>query len=162
MLSQLSYEEITDPDTGFYKETGSKILYFSHSTDRAGWLDVSNNKLELLSSSQLNDWMFKPSLTGIWRYLTENIALAVNLVIWLMLFLVALLFLLIAPSLSKLRMKRLLSGILTTAEVIELSETGTYINEQPLVRLPVRFEDSGQSRKQKNFIAKRKDLRLIE
>lgn len=144
MLSQLSYEEITDPDTGFYKETGSKILYFSHSPDRAGWLDVSNNKVELLSSSQLNDWMFKPSLTGIWRYLTENVALAVNLAIWLMLFLVAFLFLLIAPSLSKLRMKRLLSGILTTAEIIELSETGTYINEQPLVRLTVRFEDNGQ------------------
>lgn len=40
--------------------------------------------------------------------------------------------------------KRLLNGVLTTAEIIEISETGTYINEQPLVRLTVRFEDNGQ------------------
>ncbi len=144
MLSLMSYEEITNSDTGFYKESGSEILYFSHSTDRAGWLDVTKNKVELFSSSQLNDWMFKPSFKGIWRYLTENVALAVNLAVWLMLFLVTFIFLQFAPCLTKLRIKRLLNGVLTTAEIIELSETGTYINEQPLVRLTVRFEDSGQ------------------
>lgn len=144
LLASLSYKALTDTKLSFSKEAGSPTLYYSQGALSAGWMDVENGQMGIATAEQVKAWLLKPSLSGIWHYLLENTALLINLLVWGGLWLVFIGAMAVVAWKSRKRALHIQEGLCLPAEILKIQETGTLINDQPLVLLTVRFEAEGR------------------
>ncbi|SET24003.1 hypothetical protein [Paenibacillus sp. NFR01] len=152
LFKSLSYEELTDDRTRFFKEAGSAEIYFSVMQGPAGVLDLTAGTVQTQRPEQVQYWMIpsgkdRISLASFWDYLRQGNALVINWLIWLLLpiFLfggMALLF----SGLKRSHSRKVASGQRIQGAIIGMEETGTYINEQPQIRFTVRFTDEGRAK----------------
>lgn len=149
IVSLLSYDQLDDPDLYFYKDAGEDVLYYSNSTAPAAWMNVREGGFGLLYPEKVTQWQlnraeYQKSFQTFMAYFKQGNETVVNWVIWiiipLLMFGVAVT---LPPILNRIYQQKLKRGVTITGTIIQMSETGTYINNQPLVRFRVRFQDEG-------------------
>lgn len=151
LAGQLSYEELMQTETTFYKESGSSKLYYSAEGKSAGIMDVASQAVQHLTEDQMQQWRFADlrtvSLKSFWAHLLEGGALVINWVVWVAITLFMLISLILAPKLvNRVNKSALANGEIRQGTIVAMRETGLYINERPQVEFRVRFEDQGQTR----------------
>ncbi|QUL52152.1 hypothetical protein KDC22_16885 [Paenibacillus tritici] len=151
-LKTLSYDQLQDPKLSFYKEANNDTLYYSSPDSLGGWLLVKEGLSGQISNGELQQWQMAAgedqlSAATFKSYVLTWNALVVNWVIWLVIPLLTVVGLLWLPQLLiRKRWQKLAEGVLIQGTVMNLAETGMLVNEQPQVRLTVRFTDQGQSK----------------
>ncbi|MEK3835906.1 MULTISPECIES: hypothetical protein [unclassified Paenibacillus] len=151
-LETLSYDKLQDPKLSFYKEANNDTLYYSSPDSLGGWLLIKEGLSGQISNGELQQWQMAAgedqlSAATFKNYVLTWNALVVNWVIWLAIPLLMVVGLLRLPQLLiRKRWQKLAEGVLIQGTVINLAETGMLVNEQPQVRLTVRFTDQGQSK----------------
>lgn len=150
LLGKLSYKELEDSDANFYKELGSDMLYFQCGEKAAGFMNVKSHNTQLLTTEQVEGWMFEKgenqfSLKSFWNYVKQWNAVVINWLVWL--FIPLTLFgsiAFISVTMNKSRKKRIAQGVHLPGTIVRMEETGLFVNEQPQVRFVVQFADEGQ------------------
>lgn len=152
LLEQLSYEDLKNDKPEFHKNLGSDILYYNGSGEdiKAGYVDMEIQQANLLSSDQAEKWMLtesenKVSIQSFWNYLKQGGPIVMNWAVWVFLILVSFIFIAIAPRLyANSSKKKIRDGQHIQGRIMNMEETGLYVNERPQVRFIVQFEDEGQ------------------
>ncbi|MEK4516050.1 hypothetical protein NSS64_12280 [Paenibacillus sp. FSL H8-0122] len=151
-LETLSYDKLQDPKLSFYKEANNDTLYYSSPDSLGGWLQVKEGLSGQITAGELQQWQMAAgedqiSAATFKNYVLQWNALVVNWVIWLFIPLLMVTGMVLLPRLfTRNRQRKLAEGVLIQGTVINLTETGMLVNEQPQVRLTVRFTDQGQSK----------------
>jgi len=152
LLEQLSYEDLKNDKTEFHKNLGSDVLYYNGNAGdiRAGYVDMKNQQANILSSDQAEKWMLtesknKVSIQSFWNYLKQGGPIVINWAVWVFLILASFIFIAIAPRLyANSSKKKIRDGQHIQGRIMNMEETGLYVNERPQVRFIVQFEDEGQ------------------
>ncbi|WP_145132173.1 hypothetical protein [Paenibacillus sp. Y412MC10] len=148
-LSSLEPEDVSSGTLSFFKETGDATLYFTDGEKSAGWLNVKGGTLTRMTGEALQTWQIaegadRISWTSFAHYLKRGNALVINWAIWLLIPLVLFGGLGLLIRILTARQKKLTAeGTIVQGTVTRLQETGTYVNEQPMIRFDIRFEDEG-------------------
>ena len=151
LVAQLSYEELMQAETAFYKESGSSKLYYSSQGNSAGVMDVADQAVQHLTEDQMQQWRFADrstiSLPSFWAYLREGGALVINWLVWVIIISATLISLIFAPKIAnRVNKSAIANGEIRQGTIVGMRETGLYVNERPQVEFRVRFEDGGQMR----------------
>ncbi|MNO48388.1 hypothetical protein D3C76_387220 [compost metagenome] len=149
LLEQLSYENLKNDQTEFYKKLGSDVLYYRGGDITAGYIDMEIQKAKVLSSDQVEKWMLteaknKVSIQSFWNYIKQGGAIVINWAVWVFIILVSFLGIAIAPRLYvNSNKKKVRDGQHIQGRIKDMEESGLYVNERPQVRFIVQFEDEG-------------------
>lgn len=149
LLKQLTYENLTNSETEFHKQLDRDVLYYSSGDLASGYADLKNQEAKVLSNDQVEGWMLKEaenkvSLLSFWNYLKQGGAIVMNWVVWVLIVVVLFLSIAIAPRLlARSSMKKVREGQPIQGRIIDMKESGVYVNERPQVRFKVQFEDEG-------------------
>ncbi|GAA0386628.1 hypothetical protein [Paenibacillus motobuensis] len=152
IVSMLTYDNLNDRKLHFYKDVGDDLLYYSNSTASAGWMNVREGAFGLLNPEKVQQWQinreeYQKSLQTFMDYFKQGDGLIINWVIWIIIPLILFGALAILPPILQAKHRRgIEQGITLTGTITQMSETGTYINNQPQIRFMVRFQDEGQSK----------------
>ncbi|WP_238651946.1 hypothetical protein [Paenibacillus piscarius] len=150
LLKQLAYDHIKATDTRFYKQSGSSTLYYSSGKQEVGAADLEIGKANVYTNQQVEGWLItdkdtRVSPVSFLNYAKQGGGLVINWVVWVMITLLLLLSMAIFPRmLINKRSKHLRSGQIVHGRIKSMQETGLYVNEQPMVRFVVEFEDEGR------------------
>lgn len=152
IVGLVPYDELDGNNLHFYKQAGDDLLYYSGRETSAGWMNMKEGNIGTLSSEAVKQWQLEAgedriSLKSFARYIKQGGALVVNWALWIvipvfMFFLIPLL----SVILTAIHRNKLENGVMVQGTIVSMSETGTYINEQPVVRFLIRFQDEGQVR----------------
>lgn len=150
LMEQLPYENLKNDATEFYKKSDSDILYYRGADLTAGYVDMEIQEANVVSSDQVEKWMLKEvenkiSLQSFWNYVKQGEAIVINWAVWVFILLVTFLGIALAPRMSvNSRLKKMRDGQQVQGRIMDMKETGVFVNERPQVRFIVRFEDQGQ------------------
>lgn len=150
LLEQLSYEILKNDQTEFYKNLDSDVLYYSGGDIAAGYVNMESQEAKVLSSEQVEKWMLtesenKVSIQSFWNYVRQGGPIVINWAVWVFIILLTFLSIAIAPRmLAGSRTKKMREGKQIQGRIINMEETGLFVNERPQVRFVVQFEDEGQ------------------
>lgn len=154
LLEQLPYENLKNDKTEFHKNLGSSVLYYSSGDNggesTAGYVDLEIQQSRILSGEQVENWALaevqnKVSLQSFWSYIKQGGPIVINWAVWVFIILITFISLAIAPRmLARSKMNKMRDGQQVQGRIIHMEETGTFVNERPLVRFTVEFEDGGQ------------------
>lgn len=152
IVSLIPYEDLKSDRLHFYKEAGSSVLLYSNAEASAGWMNIRDGSLNLLNNQTFQQWLAakdenRKSVQSFMAYLKQGDAVVINWAIWV---LIAVLvfgsWAILPPLLRASRKRRLDRGVTIPGTITNMSETGTLVNNQPLVRLTVRFQDEGRTK----------------
>lgn len=149
LLTNKTYDQVTNDNFTFYKENTTTPLYYSDKDTSAGWFNPQDGSVSQITNAEVEQWQANdPANQKSWRgflhYLLEGGPILFNLIIWLIIpFLLLIIPFVIQFILRRRKANQLQKGIVTQATIIARAETGTYINEQPQVQFTVQFEDEG-------------------
>ncbi|WMT41857.1 hypothetical protein RE628_05225 [Paenibacillus sp. D2_2] len=152
IVSILSYDNLSDSKLHFYKDAGDDILYYSNASASTAWMNVREGAFGLLYQEKVQQWQHHReenhrSFQTFLNYFKQGDGLIINWVIWIIIPLVLFGALAILPPILRVKHRRgLEQGITLTGTITQMSETGTYINNQPQIRFIVRFQDEGQTK----------------
>ncbi|WP_042347961.1 hypothetical protein [Bacillus massiliigorillae] len=150
LLEQLPYENLKNSETEFHKQLGSNVLYYRGGDLASGYINMENQEAKVLSSEQIEGWMLKEeenkvSIQSFLNYVKQGGAIVINWGAWVFIVLVLFFGFAFAPRmLAKSSMKKMRDGQHVQGRIINMEETGLYVNERPQVRFIVQFEDEGQ------------------
>lgn len=150
LLEQLPYENLTNSETEFHKQLDSDILYYRGGDFGAGYVNMGNQEAKVLSNDQVEEWLVteaetKVSLKSFWNYAKQGGALFINWAVWVGIILFMFLGLAFAPRmLVKSKINKMKNRHLIQGKIMDMQETGLYVNERPQVQFIVEFEDEGQ------------------
>ncbi|MCA1292678.1 hypothetical protein LBW89_06585 [Paenibacillus sp. alder61] len=151
LLGKLSYEDLKGEDTGFHKEPDSDMLYYVNGEHAAaGFVNVKSREAQVFLGDQVRSWVVaenetRLSLQSFWNYVKQGNALVINWVVWLFIPFVTFLSGALLPRLLRgTRSKKIAEGVALPGKIVDMRETGLYVNERPQVGFTVRFEDEGQ------------------
>ncbi|GKV54467.1 hypothetical protein NCCP2222_04140 [Sporosarcina sp. NCCP-2222] len=150
LLTQLPYDNLKNSETAFYKQLGSDDVFYHGGDLASGHVNLNNHKAQLISSDQVEGWMLqeeenKVSIQSFWNYVKQGGAIVINWGVWVFIVLALALGLSIVPRmLARSGMKKVRDGEHIQGRIVEMEETGTYVNERPQVRFNVQFMDEGQ------------------
>ncbi|NOJ71718.1 hypothetical protein [Paenibacillus alvei] len=152
LVNKLTYKDLKNTDLQFFKEIENDQLYYSFKSAAAGAFNMKTNIVQTQTSDQVKQWLVaegedKISLVSFWNYVKQGNALLINWVVWLaipVLLYGGLAILMFA--MKRKQSKNIAEGTIVPATIARMEETGTYINNQPLVRFTVRFIDEGQTK----------------
>ncbi|WP_435920863.1 hypothetical protein [Paenibacillus sp. DYY-L-2] len=150
LLGKLSYEELVKNETRFFKDTGSEVLFYVGGDEKTGSLNLISQKSMLLSNDQVKKWMISEgedrlSVHSFWNYVKEGGALIINWLVWVLIPVVTFTGVALLPRLLMgSRRKKIAEGLHLPGTIVNMEQTGVYVNNLPQVRFVVRFEDEGQ------------------
>lgn len=153
LLEQLSYEDLKNDKTEFHKILGSDVLYYNGNggdNNTAGYVDMEIQQAKILSSEQVEEWVLtesknKVSIQSFWNYVKQGGPIVFNWAVWVFLLLITFLIVAIAPRMiARSKIKKMKDGQQIQGRIINMEETGLFVNERPQVRFIVQFEDEGQ------------------
>lgn len=105
---------------------------------------------KIFSSKQVEKWVLsefknKVSIQSFWNYIKQGGPIVINWAVWVFLILVTFLSIAIAPRMSaRSKMNKIKDGQQIQGRIINMEETGLFVNERPQIRFIVQFEDEGQ------------------
>lgn len=149
-LNQLSYENLKNDQTEFYKNLDSDVLYYHGGDNTAGYVDMKSQEAKVLSSEQVEKWTLtesknKVSIQSFWNYVKQGGPIVINWAVWVFIILIAFLSVAVTPRmLAGSRTKKLRDGQQVHGRIINMEETGLFVNDRPQIRFTVQFEDEGQ------------------
>ena len=152
IVSMLTYDNLNDTKLHFYKDAGDDMLYFSNASASTAWMNVREGAFGLLYQEKVQQWQHHReenhrSFQTFMDYFKQGDGLIINWVIWIIIPLVLFGALAILPPILRAKHRRgLEQGVTLTGTITQMSQTGTYINNQPQVRFMVRFLDEGQTK----------------
>lgn len=150
LLKQLAYKQLKNRETEFHKQLGSEFLFYRGADLASGYVNVKNQETKIIPSEQVEGWLLKEeenkiSIQSFWNYVKQGGAIVINWGAWVFIVLALFLGFSIAPRmLARSNMKKLRDGEFIQGRIIDMEETGTYVNERPQVRFIVQFEDGGR------------------
>ncbi|WP_410768862.1 hypothetical protein [Fontibacillus sp. BL9] len=151
LLGQLKHEDLKNEETSFFKEPESNMLYFAIREQAAsGSLNLDTQDVMILTGEQVEGWLIGKgedvmSPQSFWNYVKEGGPLILNWMIWLLIPILSILAFVMLPMIAmKSNARKISQGRQLPGTILRMDETGTYVNELPLVRFTVRFEDEGQ------------------
>lgn len=150
IFNSLSFKSFEDSGLSFHKNLESTSLYYAYNNQSTGVYDMDSKKMNEWTAADMvamenADPSHEKSFDSFKGYVLEGGALVLNWVIWIAipLLLLAVVFIL-PPILRVIRRKKLSEGETLTAEIVTIEETGSYLNEQPVVRILLRFLHEGK------------------
>lgn len=150
IVGQLPFEELNSDDLQFYKEAGTNLFYYSGKSTSAGWMDLQTRSIQTQTVEGVKQWQLEEggdqiSFKTFVSYVKRGGPLVLNWAIWIFIPVILFGLIVILPKmLVSANRRRLEKGVIVEGYISDLAETGTYVNEQPLVRFTVTFEDQGQ------------------
>jgi hypothetical protein len=149
LVASLAYSDLDKAGVSFFKNNKSEWLYYNIQGQNAGVMNVANNQTEQVTEQQVQKWInykvASVSLESFLHYLSSWNALVINWIVWVAITLFSVLGLGILPGLMRRsRMSKLAKGVVCQGTIINMKETGLYVNERPQVLFTVEFEDEGQ------------------
>ncbi|MEO3944857.1 hypothetical protein [Gorillibacterium sp. CAU 1737] len=150
LVGQMTYEELDNANLAFFKEPNRDLVYSSLGADSARVFEMKSGKAQMLTGEQVKQWFLakgedRISFQSFWQYVLQGNALVINWLIWLLLpLLMTTVVLAVSFKMKRTQARMVAEGSILAGTIIGMEETGTYINEQPLIRFTVRFEDGGQ------------------
>ncbi|HEY4389750.1 MAG TPA: hypothetical protein VGN02_00215, partial [Paenibacillus sp.] len=152
IVSMLTYDNLSDTKLHFYKDAGDDMLYYSNASASTAWMNVREGAFGLLYPEKVQQWQhnreeYQKSFQTFMDYFKQGDGLIINWVIWIIIPLVLFGSLAILPPILRAKHRRgLEQGVTLSGTITQMSETGTYINNQPQIRFMVHFQDEGQTK----------------
>ncbi|MFS3915848.1 hypothetical protein ACL9ST_16540 [Bacillus australimaris] len=151
LFQSLSYESLQREELSFNKNVKSNWLYYSFNNQLTGAYETKSSQLKefplhKIISIENASPAHQTSFDTFTQYVMKGGPLILNWVIWL--FIPLLLFVLaifLPPILRLVRKNKIKDSVTVQAYIVSVKETGTYINEQPVVSMRLQFEYEGQS-----------------
>lgn len=151
LLGKLSYEDLKGGDIEFHKEPDSDTLYYVNGEHAAaGFVNVKSREAQVFRGDQVRSWVVaenetRLSFSSFWNYVRQGGPLVINWAVWLFIPLATIFSGALLPRLlSGKRSKKIAEGVALPGKIVDMRETGLYVNERPQVGFTVRFEDEGQ------------------
>lgn len=149
LVAPLAYSDLDKAGVSFFKSNKSEWLYYNIQGQNAGVMNVANNQTEQATEQQVQKWInykvASVSFESFLHYLSSWNALVINWIVWVAITLFLVLGLAILPGLMRRsRMSKLAKGVVCQGTIINMKETGLYVNERPQVLFTVEFEDEGR------------------
>ncbi|WP_318010276.1 hypothetical protein [Bacillus sp. 28A-2] len=151
LFQSLSYETLQREGLSFNKNVKSNWLYYSFDNQLTGAYDTSSSQLkefplQKIISIENASPAHQTSFETFTQYVMKGGPLILNWAIWL--FIPLLLFVLaifLSPILRLVRKNKMKDSVTLEAYVVSVKETGTYINEQPVVKIQLQFQYDGEN-----------------
>lgn len=148
LVTPITHSDLDSRGISFFKNNKSQLIYYNIQGKKAGVMNVADNQTEQITEQRAQKWINQKiasfSLETFLNYLSSWNALVINWVVWVAITLFSVLGLAILPGLMRVsRSSKLSKGIVCQGTIINMKETGLYVNERPQVNFTVEFEDEG-------------------
>lgn len=151
LFASLSYKSLQEQELSFHKNVKSHWLYYSYNKQLTGAYETKTKQLkefplQKIISIENASPAHQTSFETFTRYVMQGGPLIINWAIWLFIpLLLFVLMVLLPPILRLMRKKKIKNSVTLQAYIVSVRETGTYINEQPVVSLQLQFQYEGKS-----------------
>lgn len=150
LFQSFSYEILNREGLFFHKNVNSDWIYYSFENQLTGAFETKSKQLkefplQKVISIENASPAHQTSVDTFMQYVMKGGPLILNWAIWL--FIPLLLFVLaifLPPILRLVRNNKIKDSVTLEANIVSVKETGTYINEQPVVSMRLQFEYEGQ------------------
>ncbi|WP_223253308.1 MULTISPECIES: hypothetical protein [Bacillus] len=151
LFQSLSYESLQREELTFNKNVKSDWIYYSFDNQLTGAYETTSSQLKefplkKVISIENASPAHQTSVDTFMQYVMKGGPLILNWAIWL--FIPLLLFVLaifLPPILRLVRNNKIKDSVTLEANIVSVKETGTYINEQPLVKMQLQFQYDGEN-----------------
>ncbi|MER3125407.1 hypothetical protein ABQG68_08295 [Bacillus pumilus] len=151
LIQSFSYESLQREELSFNKDVKSDWLYYSFGNQLTGAFETKSKELkefplQKVISIENASPAHKTSVDTFMQYVMKGGPLILNWAIWL--FIPLLLFglaIFLPPILRLVRKNKIKDSVTLEANIGSVKETGTYINEQPLVKMQLQFQYDGEN-----------------
>ncbi len=151
LFQSFSYETLQREGLSFNKNVKSDWIYYSFENQLTGAYETKSKQLkefplQKVISIENASPAHQASVDTFMQYVMKGGPLILNWAIWL--FIPLLLFVLaifLPPILRLVRKNKIKDSVTLEAKIVSVKETGTYINEQPLVKMQLQFQYDGQN-----------------
>ncbi|MGD6828580.1 DUF3592 domain-containing protein [Bacillus pumilus] len=151
LIQSFSYESLQREELSFNKDVKSDWLYYSFGNQLTGAFETKSKELkefplQKVISIENASPAHKTSVDTFMQYVMKGGPLILNWAIWL--FIPLLLFglaIFLPPILRLVRKNKIKDSVTLEANIVSVKETGTYINEQPLVKMQLQFQYDGEN-----------------
>ena len=151
LFQSLSYESLQREELSFNKNVKSNWLYYSFNNQLTGAYETKSSQLkefplQKIISIENASPAHQTSFDTFTQYVMKGGPLILNWAIWLLIpLLLFVLAIFLPPILRLVRKNKIKDSVTLQAYIVSVKETGTYINEQPVVSMRLQFEYEGQS-----------------
>ncbi|MNJ35678.1 hypothetical protein D3C77_304310 [compost metagenome] len=148
LVSAISYEDLDHGNVLFYKNVSNDVMYYNQQGLSAGMINVATGSAERIADTEVQQWLNVTVGSISWesflKYVGSWNALVINWVVWVGITLFSTIGLIVAPKTAqRSREKKLARGVLCQGTIMNMKETGLYVNEHPQVQFTVQFQDEG-------------------
>lgn len=148
LVSAFSYEDLDHGNVSFYKNLSNDVMYYNQQGLSAGMINIATGSAERITATEVQQWLNVTVGSISWASFLEYIrswnALVINWVVWVGITLFSTLGLIVGPKTAqRSREKKLARGVLCQGTIMDMKETGLYVNERPQVQFTVQFQDEG-------------------
>lgn len=151
LFQSLSYESLQKEGISFNKNVKSDWLYYSFDNQLTGAFETKSKELkefplQKVISIENASPAHQTSVDTFMQYVMKGGPLILNWAIWILIpLLLFVLAIFLPPILRLVRRNKIKDSVTLQAYIVSVKETGTYINEQPVVSMRLQFEYEGQS-----------------
>lgn len=151
LFQSLSYESLQKEGLSFNKNVKSDWLYYSFDNQLTGAFETKSKELkefplQKVISIENASPAHQTSVETFMQYVMKGGPLILNWAIWILIpLLLFVLAIFLPPILRLVRRNKIKDSVTLQAYIVSVKETGTYINEQPVVSMRLQFEYEGQS-----------------
>jgi len=151
LFQSLSYESLQREGLSFNKNVKSDWLYYSFDNQLTGAFETKSKELkefplQKVISIENASPAHQTSVETFTQYVMKGGPLILNWAIWILIpLLLFVLAIFLPPILRLVRRNKIKDSVTLQAYIVSVKETGTYINEQPVVSMRLQFEYEGQS-----------------
>lgn len=151
LFQSFAYETLQREGLSFNKNVKSDWIYYSFENQLTGAFETKSKELkefplQKVISIENASPAHQTSFDTFMQYVMKGGPLILNWAIWL--FIPLLLFVLaifLPPILRLVRKNKIKDSVTLEANIVSVKETGTYINEQPLVNMQLQFQYDGRN-----------------
>lgn len=150
LLQSFSYESLQREELSFNKNVKSDWLYYSFNKQLTGAFETKSKELkefplQKVISIENASPAHQTSVDTFTQYVMKGGPLILNWAIWILIpLLLFVLAIFLPPILRRVRKNKIKDSVTLEANIVSVKETGTYINEQPVVSMRLQFEYEGQ------------------
>lgn len=150
LLQSFSYESLQKEGLSFNKNVKSDWLYYSFDNQLTGAFETKSKELkefplQKVISIENASPAHQTSVDTFTQYVMKGGPLILNWAIWILIpLLLFMLAIFLPPILRLVRRNKIKDSVTLEANIVSVKETGTYINEQPVVSMRLQFEYEGQ------------------
>ncbi|WP_235354786.1 hypothetical protein NSQ10_02425 [Bacillus sp. FSL R5-0432] len=151
LFQSLSYGSLQKEGLSFNKNVKSDWLYYSFDNQLTGAFETKSKELkefplQKVISIENASPAHQTSVDTFMQYVMKGGPLILNWAIWILIpLLLFVLAIFLPPILRLVRRNKIKDSVTLQAYIVSVKETGTYINEQPVVSMRLQFEYEGQS-----------------